>query len=64
MQKSTLFTRFLRAQCQVIPDFGMNDLDRPRKNALPAKRQTELVELLQVRGQMLVADIAEYFQVS
>ncbi len=42
----------------------MNDLDRPRKNALPAKRQTELVELLQVRGQMLVADIAEYFQVS
>jgi DeoR/GlpR family transcriptional regulator of sugar metabolism len=42
----------------------MNDPDRPRKNALPAKRQTELVELLQARGQMLVADIAEYFQVS
>src|SRR6266446_1888741 len=42
----------------------MNDLDRPRKNALPAKRQTDLVELLQVRGQMLVVDIAEYFQVS
>jgi DeoR/GlpR family transcriptional regulator of sugar metabolism len=42
----------------------MNDFDRPRKNALPAKRQTELVELLQVRGQMVVADIAEYFQVS
>jgi DeoR/GlpR family transcriptional regulator of sugar metabolism len=58
------FTRFLHAQWQIGPVFLMNDLDPPRKTALPAKRQTELVELLQVRGQMLVADIAEYFQVS
>jgi DeoR family transcriptional regulator, fructose operon transcriptional repressor len=42
----------------------MNDHDHTRKNALPAKRQTELVELLQTRGQMLVGDIAQYFQVS
>src|SRR5260221_2908642 len=58
------FTRFLPAQWQIGPVFWMNDLDHPRKTALPAKRQTELVELLQIRGQMLVADIAEYFQVS
>src|SRR5580704_10821690 len=61
---STHFTRFLPARWQIGPVFWMNDLDRPRKNALPAKRQTELVELLQVRGQMLVADVADYFQVS
>jgi DeoR/GlpR family transcriptional regulator of sugar metabolism len=42
----------------------MSDRDLPRKNALPAKRQTELVELLQARGQMLVGDIAQHFQIS
>jgi DeoR family transcriptional regulator, fructose operon transcriptional repressor len=58
------FACFSTLLSQDLLVFWMNDHDRARKNALPAKRQTELVELLQTRGQMLVGDIARYFQVS
>jgi DeoR family transcriptional regulator, fructose operon transcriptional repressor len=42
----------------------MNDVDLPRKPALPAQRQNEVLKLLEIKGQMSVADISEYFNVS
>ena len=42
----------------------MSDVDLPRKPALPATRQNELLKLLEIRGQMSVTDIAEQFHVS
>jgi DeoR/GlpR family transcriptional regulator of sugar metabolism len=42
----------------------MNEIDSPRKPALPAQRQSELVKLLEVKGQMSVSDISAYFGVS
>src|SRR5260370_1905001 len=42
----------------------MNELDSPRKPALPEQRQSELVKLLEVKGQMSVSDISAYFGVS
>src|SRR5258708_33122770 len=49
------------AKCAGI---SMNELDSPRKPALPAQRQSELVKLLEVKGQMSVSDISAYFGVS
>src|SRR5258708_8732626 len=49
------------AECAGI---SMNELDSPRKPALPAQRQSELVKLLEVKGQMSVSDISAYFGVS
>jgi DeoR/GlpR family transcriptional regulator of sugar metabolism len=43
---------------------SMNELDPRRKPALPAQRQSELVKLLEVKGQMSVSDISDYFAVS
>jgi DeoR/GlpR family transcriptional regulator of sugar metabolism len=43
---------------------SMNELDPPRKPALPAQRQSELVKLLEVKGQMSVSDISDFFAVS
>jgi DeoR/GlpR family transcriptional regulator of sugar metabolism len=43
---------------------SMNELDPPRKPALPAQRQSELVKLLEIKGQMSVSDISDYFAVS
>jgi DeoR family transcriptional regulator, fructose operon transcriptional repressor len=44
--------------------FFMNEVDSPRKSALPAKRQNEILKLLEVKGQMSVADISNHFNVS
>jgi DeoR family transcriptional regulator, fructose operon transcriptional repressor len=49
------------AKCAGI---SMNELDPPRKPALPAQRQSELMKLLEVKGQMSVSDISAYFGVS
>ena len=42
----------------------MSELDQPRKTVLPAQRQSELVKLLEIKGQMLVSEISDYFDVS
>jgi DeoR family transcriptional regulator, fructose operon transcriptional repressor len=49
---------------QGVQEFSMNEADLPRKTALPAQRQSELVKLLEIKGQMSVSDISEYFSVS
>jgi DeoR/GlpR family transcriptional regulator of sugar metabolism len=47
-----------------MQESSMNEADLPRKTALPAQRQSELVKLLEIKGQMSVSDISEYFSVS
>jgi DeoR/GlpR family transcriptional regulator of sugar metabolism len=42
----------------------MNELDPPRKSALPAQRQSEVVRLLEIKGQMSVSEISDYFDIS
>jgi DeoR/GlpR family transcriptional regulator of sugar metabolism len=49
---------------QSVQEYSMNEADLPRKTALPAQRQNELVKLLEIKGQMSVSDISEYFSVS
>jgi DeoR/GlpR family transcriptional regulator of sugar metabolism len=54
----------MRVLWQNVPESSMNEIDLPRKPALPAQRQSELVKLLEIKGQMSVSDISEYFNVS
>lgn len=49
---------------QTEPVFFMSEIDSPRKSALPAKRQNDILKLLEVKGQMSVADISNNFNVS
>jgi DeoR family transcriptional regulator, fructose operon transcriptional repressor len=42
----------------------MSELDPPRKSALPAQRQNELVKVLEIKGQMSVSEISDYFDIS
>jgi DeoR/GlpR family transcriptional regulator of sugar metabolism len=42
----------------------MSELDPPRKSALPAQRRTELVKVLEIKGQMSVSEISDYFNIS
>jgi DeoR family transcriptional regulator, fructose operon transcriptional repressor len=42
----------------------MSELEPPRKSALPAQRQSELVKLLEIKGQMSVSEISDYFNIS
>jgi DeoR family transcriptional regulator, fructose operon transcriptional repressor len=49
------------AKCAESP---MSELEPPRKSALPAQRQSELVKVLEVKGQMSVSEISDYFNIS
>jgi DeoR/GlpR family transcriptional regulator of sugar metabolism len=42
----------------------MSELDPPRKSALPAQRRSELVKVLEIKGQMSVSEISDYFNIS
>src|SRR6516164_5660743 len=42
----------------------MSELDPPRKPALPAQRQSEVIKLLEIKGQMSVSEISDYFNIS
>src|ERR1700739_3742903 len=42
----------------------MSELDQARKSALPAQRQSELVKVLEIKGQMSVSEISDYFNIS
>jgi DeoR family transcriptional regulator, fructose operon transcriptional repressor len=42
----------------------MSELDPPRKPALPAQRQSEVIKLLEIRGQMSVSEISDHFSIS
>jgi DeoR family transcriptional regulator, fructose operon transcriptional repressor len=55
---------YLQISWQNVRKSPMSELDPPRKPALPAQRQSELVKRLEIKGQMSVSDISEYFNVS
>ena len=42
----------------------MSELDPPRKPALPAQRQSEVIKLLEIKGQMSVSEISDQFNIS
>jgi DeoR family transcriptional regulator, fructose operon transcriptional repressor len=42
----------------------MSELDPARKSALPAQRRSELVKVLEIKGQMSVSEISDYFNIS
>jgi DeoR family transcriptional regulator, fructose operon transcriptional repressor len=54
----------MRDLWQIDAVFFMSEVDSPRKSALPAKRQNDILKLLEVKGQMSVADISNHFNVS
>jgi DeoR family transcriptional regulator, fructose operon transcriptional repressor len=59
-----VYLGYLQVLWQNMRESPMSELDPPRKPALPAQRQSELVKLLEIKGQMSVSDISEYFNVS